>query len=339
MSTTIRLGVVGATGAVGSEIFKILAERNFPFASLRAFASERSAGKIITFKNTEIVIEATNESVFADLDIALFSAGSSITKQYREAAKKAGCLIIDNSSAYRMDTDVPLVVPDVNDEDCKDHQGLIAVPNCSAIMMLMAVAPINKVAPIRRIVVSTYQAVSGAGAKALAELQLQIKELAAGRQPTIKEFPYQIALNLFSHNTPINEVGYNGEEWKVIHESQKILHNENIAITATCVRVPVERAHSESVNMEFIGERPSVDEIRSIISNANGVILMDDQENNHFPMPLEAAGKDNVYVGRIRNDISNPKAIDLFVSGDQLRQGAALTAVRIAEYVIKNNLI
>ncbi len=335
----IRLGVVGATGAVGTEMFKILAERNFPYDSLRAFASERSAGKVIKHKGKDLVIEATTNDIFKDLDIALFSAGSSITKQFRAAAKEAGCLIIDNSSAYRMDSDVPLVIPEINGEDCKGHNGVIAVPNCSAIVMLMAVHPIRLVAPINRIVVSTYQAVSGAGAKALDELVHQTEEVAEGKTPTVSVFPYQIVYNLFSHNTEINEHGYNGEEWKVIHESKKILHDDTISITATCVRVPVQRAHSESINIEFKGERPSLESIREAISKAKGVKLVDDRAANHFPMPLEASGGDDVLVGRIRNDLSNPKAIDIFVSGDQLRKGAALDAIQIAEYMIEKGWI
>ncbi|MBS1903148.1 MAG: aspartate-semialdehyde dehydrogenase [Bacteroidetes bacterium] len=339
MRTDIRLGVVGATGAVGAEMFRVLEQRNFPYASLRAFASERSAGKVVYCNGTQITVEAVNESVFTGLDIALFSAGSSITKQFRAAAKAAGCLIIDNSSAYRMEPDVPLVIPEINGDDCRMHQGLIAVPNCSAIVMLMAVAPLRSLGRIKRIVVSTYQAVSGAGAKALAELEEQTREIVAGKEPTKNALPYQIAFNLFSHNTEINPQGYNGEEWKLIHESQKILHDDSIAITATCVRVPVSRAHSESVNIEFAGPRPSVEAIREVLSNSEGVRLVDDRARNYFPMPIEASGGDDILVGRIREDISNPNAIDLFVSGDQLRKGAALDAVQIAEYILTHDLL
>jgi aspartate-semialdehyde dehydrogenase len=234
-----------------------------------------------------------------------------------------------------MDDDVPLVIPEINGEDALKHKGLIAVPNCSAIVMLMAVYPISKLAPIKRIIVSTYQAVSGAGAKALAELESQTHDVLANRALTPNVLPYQIAFNLFSHNTTINDHGYNGEEWKLIHESKKILHNNDIAISATCIRVPIKRTHSESINIEFIGERPSVDAIRTAIQNAKGVRLVDDRVMNHFPMPIEATGIDDVLVGRIREDISNPKAIDLFVSGDQLRKGAALDAVQIAEYLLQ----
>jgi aspartate-semialdehyde dehydrogenase len=238
-----------------------------------------------------------------------------------------------------MDPEVPLVIPEINGEDIKKHQGLIAVPNCSAIVMLMAVYPISLIQPIKRIVVSTYQAVSGAGAKALAELEDQARSISEGKQVTPKVFPYQTAFNLFSHNTEINEEGYNGEEWKVIHESKKILHDNTISITATCIRVPVMRAHSESINIEFRGSRPSLDEIRTSLSKFPGVKIVDDREKNYFPMPLDASGKDEILVGRIRNDVSNVNAIDLFVSGDQLRKGAALNAVQIAEYLVRNDLL
>jgi aspartate-semialdehyde dehydrogenase len=236
-----------------------------------------------------------------------------------------------------MDEDVPLVIPEINGGDALHHNGLIAVPNCSAIVMLMATYPIYKLASIKRIIVSTYQAVSGAGAKALAELQSQTREIVEGKIPTKSVLPYQIAFNLFSHNTTINDEGYNGEEWKVIQEAKKILHNDTIAIGVTCVRVPVERAHSESINIEFSERRPSLDEIRSALANAPGVMIIDDRENNHFPMPIEASGKDDVFVGRIRDDISNPLAIDIFASGDQLRKGAALDAIQIVEYLIEHS--
>ncbi len=339
MKNELRLGVVGATGAVGQEMFRVLEQRNFPYATLRAFASFRSVGKKVQCKNEEINVELLESNIFADLDIALFSAGSSITKEFRHVAKTAGCLIIDNSSAFRMDDDVPLVIPEINGNDCKDHNGLIAVPNCSAIVMLMAINPIQALQPIKRIIVSTYQAVSGAGAQALAEFEQQTKQIVVGEAPTLKVLPYQIASNLFSHNTPINDEGYNGEEWKLIHESQKILHLPTLSITATCIRVPVQRAHSESINIEFISGRPSVEMIRNVINAAPGVKLVDDSERNYFPMPLEATGGDDILIGRIRHDISNPNAIDLFVCGDQLRKGAALNAVQIAEFVLSNRLL
>ncbi|MEP7234846.1 MAG: aspartate-semialdehyde dehydrogenase [Ignavibacteriota bacterium] len=339
MNKEIRLAVVGATGAVGSEMFRVLEQRDFPFTSLRAFASERSVGRLISCKGKQYPVELTSSEVFKDIDLALFSAGSETTRTFRQAAKDGGCIIVDNSSAFRMDDDVPLVIPEINGEDIRNHNGLIAVPNCSAIVLLMAVYPISRLSTIKRIVVSTYQAVSGAGAKALAELEEQVRDISAGKQITPKVFPFQTAFNLFSHNTPINEAGYNGEEWKVIHESKKILHNDDLSITATCVRVPIMRAHSESINIEFETTRPSVEEIRNALMQFPGVTVVDDRENNYFPMPLDASGKDNILVGRIREDISNPNAIDLFVAGDQLRKGAALDAVQIAEYIVNHNLI
>jgi aspartate-semialdehyde dehydrogenase len=339
MPKEIRLAVVGATGAVGAEMFRVLEERNFPFVSLHPIASERSAGKKIVCNGREYPVEAITPTIFSKIDIALFSAGSEITKAFRKAANDAGCIIIDNSSAFRMAEDVPLVIPEINGEDIKKHQGLIAVPNCSAIVMLMAVYPLSLLQPIKRIVVSTYQAVSGAGAKALAELEEQTRDIVAERQITPKVFPHQIAFNLFSHNTPINDAGYNGEEWKLMHESKKILHDDSITITATCIRVPVKRAHSESINIEFRGSRPTLPQIHEALSKFPGVKVVDDRTANYFPMPLDASGKDDVLVGRIRNDISNPNAIDLFASGDQLRKGAALDAVQIAEYLVEHNLI
>jgi aspartate-semialdehyde dehydrogenase len=285
------------------------------------------------------MLEVLEGASFQGIDIALFSAGSETTKKYRAAFNAAGCIIIDNSSAYRMDADVPLVIPEINGDDALDHHGMIAVPNCSAIVMLMAIYPIYKISPVKRIVVSTYQAVSGAGAKALAELEAQTKDVLEGKSADPKVFPHPIAFNLFSHNTSINEEGYNGEEWKVIHESKKILHDEDIAISATCVRVPVQRAHSESINIEFKSKRPSLEEIRTALSDTPGVKIIDDREANYFPMPLVASGGDDVLVGRLRNDISNPLAIELFASGDQLRKGAALDAVQIAEYLLVHDAI
>lgn len=339
MKKEVSIAVVGATGAVGAEMLNILEERNFPFSSLRVFASERSKGKTVVCKGKEYTLETLEGSSFDGIDIALFSAGSDSTKRFRKQFNDAGCLIIDNSSAFRMDDDVPLVIPEINGKDALHHNGLIAVPNCSAIVMLMAVYPLYQLAKVKRILISTYQAVSGAGAKALAELQSQSREIVEGNVPTINVLPYQIAFNLFSHNTTINDEGYNGEEWKVIHESKKILHDDEIAIGVTCVRVPVERAHSESINIEFVERRPSLRDVHTALENAPGVRIVDDKNNNHFPMPIEASGKDDVLVGRIREDISNPNAIDIFVSGDQLRKGAALDAIQIAEYLLEHGAI
>jgi aspartate-semialdehyde dehydrogenase len=345
----LKIGIVGATGAVGTEMLRVLEERNFPLSELHLFASERSVGKQLMFRGSLIAIEQLTEHSFAELDLALFSAGSEITKKWRSAAEKAGCIIIDNSSAFRMEPGVPLVIPEINADDLREHRGVIAVPNCSTIVMLMAVAPLRKFGAIKRIVVSTYQAVSGAGAAAISELEEETANFLKNRQlPSSKKkqgtiFPYPIAFNLFTHNTPINEAGYNAEEWKMIHETKKILHDENIQVTATCVRVPVFRVHSESVNIEFNTSpgwsRPSVEEIRNTISAFPGAAVVDDRANNHFPMPNEATGLFDVLVGHIRHDVSNPNAIDLFVCGDQLLKGAALDAVQIAESLIEQGLI
>jgi aspartate-semialdehyde dehydrogenase len=346
----LNVGIVGATGAVGTEMLRVLEERNFPLSELHLYASERSVGKKLPFRGSPIAIEPLTEQTFENLDIALFSAGSEITKKWRSTAEKGGCIIIDNSSAFRMEPSVPLVIPEINAEDLGEHHGVIAVPNCSTIVMLMAVAPLRKFGAIKRIVVSTYQAVSGAGAAAIRELEEETANFLTNKQlPNSKKqsgaiFPHPIAFNLFAHNTVINSAGYNAEEWKMIHETKKILHDENIQVTATCVRVPVFRVHSESVNIEFDASspgwsRPSVEEIREAISEFPGAAVVDDRANNHFPMPNEATGLYDVLVGHIRHDVSNPNAIDLFVCGDQLLKGAALDAVQIAESLIEQGLI
>jgi aspartate-semialdehyde dehydrogenase len=348
----IRLGIVGATGAVGTELLRVLEARNLAFSELHLFASDRSIGKTVLFRNAPVILEKVSPESFHSLDIAIFSAGSDITKQWREAAKKAGCIIIDNSSAFRMEPGVPLVIPEINSADLSAHQGFIAVPNCSTIIMLMAVAPLRTLGKIKRIVVSTYQAVSGAGAKAIRDLDEEAANFVrTGVVERGKDsiFPYPIAFNLFCHNTTVNEAGYNAEEWKMIQETKKILHDDSILITATCVRVPIFRVHSESVNIELEPppfqeggsgwSRPSVEEIRKSLAAFEGVDVMDDRVGNHFPMPNETTGKFNVSVGHIRQDVSNPNAIDLFVCGDQLLKGAALDAVQIAECLVEHNLV
>jgi aspartate-semialdehyde dehydrogenase len=345
----LRIGIVGATGAVGTEMLRVLEERNFPLSELHLYASERSVGKPLAFRGSPIIIEQLTERSFEGLDIALFSAGSEITKKWRSAAEKGGCIIIDNSSAFRMEQGVPLVIPEINATDLRGHHGIIAVPNCSTIVMLMAVAPLRKFGAIKRIVVSTYQAVSGAGAAAIRELEeetanfLKNKQLPNSKKQPGAIFPHPIAFNLFAHNTAINSAGYNAEEWKMISETKKILHDENIQVTATCVRVPVFRVHSESVNIEFDASpgwsRPSVEAIREAISEFPGAAVVDDRANNHFPMPNEATGLYDVLVGHIRHDVSNPNAIDLFVCGDQLLKGAALDAVQVAESLIEQGLV
>jgi len=335
MSPGYHIAIAGATGAVGTEFLRVLEKHRFPIASLRLLASERSEGKKITFAGETFTVQRLTEGSFDGVQIAFFSAGASRSKQFAPAAVQAGAVVIDNSSAFRMDPQVPLVVPEINLEDAREHHGIIANPNCSTIIMLMAVAPLHRLSRIRRIVVSTYQSASGAGAQAMQELLDQTAAVLEGKEVTPRVLPHQIAFNLFSHNSAMNAWGYNEEEWKMIHESRKILHEPELAITATCVRVPVLRAHSESINIEFANRRPSVEEARQALSRFPGVKLVDDRERNHFPMPIEASEREEVLVGRIREDVSNPMALDLFVSGDQLLKGAALNAVQIAEGMIE----
>jgi aspartate-semialdehyde dehydrogenase len=334
MSSWYHVAIAGATGAVGTEFLRVLERHRFPIASLRLLASERSEGKRIRFAGEELVVQRLTENAFEGVQIAFFSAGASRSRQFAPAAVKAGAVVIDNSSAFRMDPQVPLVVPEINIDDAQHHQGIIANPNCSTIIMLMAVAPLHRRWRARRVVVSTYQAASGAGAQAMQELLDQTAAILEGKEVTPRVLPHQIAFNLFSHNSAVNEYGYNEEEWKMIHESRKILHEPELAITATCVRVPILRAHSESINIEFAERRPSVEEARQALSEFPGVKVVDDRERNHFPMPIEATDREEVLVGRIREDVSNPLALDLFVSGDQLLKGAALNAVQIAETMI-----
>jgi aspartate-semialdehyde dehydrogenase len=325
-----HVAIVGATGAVGTEFLQLLEQREFPLASLRLLASERSAGRSLRFRGREQTVYQLDGDSFQGCDIAFFSAGASRSRQFAPAAVQAGAVVIDNSSAFRMDPDVPLVVPEINPEDIAWNKGVIANPNCSTIIMLMAVAPLRKVGKIKRIVVSTYQAASGAGAMAMQELLDQTRQVLKNEPITPMVFPHPIAFNLFSHNTRIDETGYNEEERKMILESRKILHDENLKITATCIRVPVLRAHSESVNVEFEGPRPSLNAIREALHGFPGVRLVDDVEHNHFPMPIEATGSDETLVGRIRADLSNDRAIDMFVCGDQILKGAALNGYQIA---------
>jgi aspartate-semialdehyde dehydrogenase len=328
--TPKNVAIAGATGAVGAEFMSVLEKRNFPIKNIKFLASARSVGKKITFKGEEFPVEEMTNNSFKGVDIALFSAGASRSRDFATAVVDAGCVMVDNSSAFRMDPNVPLVVPEINPEDVKWHKGIIANPNCSTIIMLMAVYPIYKLSRVKRIIVSTYQAASGAGAKAMDELKEQAADFLAGRPVKKEVLPHQIAFNLFSHNTKIGADGYNEEEVKMIKESNKILHDADLKITATCVRVPVLRAHSESVSLET-ERKLDLDEIRKAIAAFPGCQVVDDREANYFPMPLEATGKDDCLVGRIRYDNVLDNGIALFVCGDQLLKGAALNAVQIAE--------
>jgi len=324
--------IMGATGAVGTEFLRLLEERNFPLKSLKLLASSRSAGKKLEFRGEDLVVEELTEKSFDGVELVLASAGGSLSKKFAPAAVAAGAVVVDNTSAFRMDPAVPLVIPEVNPEDIAEHNGIIANPNCSTIIMNLPVWPLHKAWPIRRVVVSTYQAASGAGAAAMAELQEGARAMLDGKPFTPKVLPHQAAFNVFCHNSDVGPNGYNVEEMKMLLETQKIFHAPEILITATCVRVPVLRAHSEAINIEFI-DPVTEDQVRDALADAPGVRVVDDREKSYFPMPLDASGQDDVLVGRIRPDMSQPggTGIEMFVSGDQIRKGAALNAVQIAE--------
>jgi len=328
------VAVVGATGAVGEEMVLILEERDFPVKELKVFASERSLGKKIEFRNREIPVETLSDDSFKGVDIALFSAGTECSKIWAPVAVKSGCVVIDNSSQWRMDPDVPLVVPEVNPHDLKWHKGIIANPNCSTIQMVVALKPIHDVAKIKRIVVTTFQSVSGTGKKAMDELLQQTADLLNFREIKCNVYPHQIAFNVLPHIDKFLENGYTKEEMKMVNETRKIMGDPSIRITATTVRVPVFRGHSESVNIET-EKKLSANEVRAILASAPGVIVFDAPEKNVYPLPVDVAGKDEVYVGRIREDESIPNGINMWIVADNLRKGAALNAVQIAEKLIE----
>lgn len=333
MSYQPVVAIVGVTGAVGAEFIATMDKRNFPVRKLKALASARSAGRTIDFRGEKIAIEELTERSFEGVDIALFSAGGGISRKFAPAAVKAGAVVVDNSSAFRMDPNVPLVIPEINAGRIRDHKGIIANPNCSAITALVPLWPIHRQNRIKRMIVSTYQAASGAGAAAMEELVESTRAYLDGRPFTPKVIPLPYAFNVFSHNTAIDpETGYNDEETKVIKETRKIFEDEQIAIGVTCVRVPVLRAHCEAITFEC--EKPINEaDVRAILSNAPGVKIVDDRAKNYFPMPIDASGQDDVLVGRIRKDLSDPsgRSISMFVSADQLLKGAALNAIQIAE--------
>lgn len=334
MSKTVA--IVGATGAVGQEFLHVLEKRNFPVKEIKLFASRRSAGKILKFRGEDIPVEELKESSFHNVEIALFSAGSSVSKEFAPAAVSLGTIVVDNSSAFRMEPEVPLVIPEINPGDAGLHKGIIANPNCSTIIMLMAIYPVHKLYRVKKITVSTYQAASGAGAAAMKELEDQARAYLEGKDVPVKVLPYQLAFNLFSHNSAVDpETGYNQEEIKMIKETKKILHDTEIQVSPTCIRVSTFRAHAESITLEL--ENPAdLEEIREAYRQFPGVKLVDDREKNYFPMPLEVAGKFEVYVGRLRYDYEDKsrKKIHLFAAGDQLLKGAALNAVQIAELLL-----
>jgi aspartate-semialdehyde dehydrogenase len=336
-----NVAVVGATGAVGQEFLALLAERNFPIKSLKLLASSRSAGKKIKFKGEDITVEELRHDSFNGIELVLSSAGGSISKEYMPSAVKSGAVVVDNTSYFRMNPDVPLVVPEINPEDIKKHKGIIANPNCSTIIMLLPLFPLYKAFGVERVQACTYQAASGAGAVAMEELRLESLALADGKAFNRTVIPHQYAFNLFPHNSSYNDgspeksklhapTGYCEEEWKMVCETHKIFGDSNLRVNATCVRVPVLRAHSESLNIR-LSKKATVADIYNVLRGAPGVEILEDPSKNRWPMPIDASGKDPVLVGRVRVDQSQDNAFDLWVVGDQIRKGAALNAIQIAE--------
>lgn len=340
MNRTYSVAIAGATGAVGAEMLQVLEERRFPLSNLKLLASSRSAGKRIEFGGRELVVEELCNDSFKGVDIVLFSAGGALSRKFRDAVTGSGAVMIDNSSAFRMDDDVPLVIPEVNGDDLEGHRGVIANPNCSTTILLIVLAPLHRAKKLRRIVASTYQAASGAGAKAMQELIDQTRQVLEEKPITPQAFAHRIAFNLIPHIDAFQDNGYTREELKMLYETRKMLHVPDLQVSCTCVRVPVVRAHSEALNLEF--ENPiTADEARELLSAAPGVKVVDDPAELLYPMPIDASGKDDVLVGRIRQDISRSdgRGLDIFISGDQILKGAALNAVQIAEALIERNLL
>jgi len=333
-----HVAIVGATGMVGQEFIKVLVQRKFPMASLQLYASDRSAGRKVFVGHQEMIVKETAGDSFNNVDIALFSAGSEISKHFAPIAAKAGALVIDNSAAWRMDSRVPLVVPEVNAEDIKKHKGIIANPNCSTIQMVVALYPLHKVNPIKRITVATYQSVSGTGIAAVEELTKQAKTVLDGGNVVPHVYAHQIAFNLLPEIDVFLENGYTKEEWKMLEETRKIMHAETLAVSATCVRVPVFVSHSEAIQAEFTDYMPP-DEARAILSKAPGVKVLDDPNVSLYPQPWLAAGTDDVYVGRIRSDASLMNGLVMWVVSDNIRKGAALNAVQIAEEAVNQGWV
>jgi len=338
MAKSYRVAIAGATGVVGNEMLETLEKRNFPVSELKLLASARSAGKTMNFHGKDVVIQELTKDSFKDVDIALFAAGGDVSKEFAKTVVDSGCVMIDNSSAFRMDPEVPLVVPEVNPEDVFKHKGIIANPNCTTAIMCVAVYPLHKAKGLKRMVASTYQAASGGGAKAMKELEIQTKDVLEGKEPVVQAMAQRIAFNLFPHIDVFQDNGYTKEEMKMVNETRKIMHIPGVQISCTCVRVPVFRAHSESLNLEFENEI-TPEEAREILRNSKGVEVCDDPANKIYPMPIDATGKYDVLAGRIRQDISrsDKRGLDIFVSGDQLLKGAALNAVQIAEVLISKD--
>lgn len=330
ISSHKHIAIVGATGAVGIEMIRVLERRNYPVASMRLLASPRSAGKSLEFRGEKIVVEPLNEMSFEGIDIALFSAGGGISKEFAPHAVKAGAIVVDNSSAFRMDPGVPLIVPEINAADAASHAGILANPNCTTAITLMAVYPLHQAFGLKRIIASSYQAVSGTGARAIEELRDQVEAISGGRPVTREVYPHQIAFNVLPHVDSFLDDGYTREEMKMQNEGRRIMHLPDFTASVTCVRVPVYRAHSVAVTAEF-EESVSIEKAREILMAAPGIILYDDPSKDIYPMPIECSGEDDCRVGRLRLDCALPNALTFWVSGDQLLKGAALNAVQIAE--------
>jgi len=338
LSQGYSVAVVGATGAVGEEMLKILAQRDFPVKNLKAFASERSEGKLVNFKEENVKVENLTSASLKNIDIALFSAGASISKEFSPRFAREGAVVIDNSSAFRMEEDVPLVVPEVNPQAVEKHRGIIANPNCSTIQLVVAINPIHQRAKIKRIIVSTFQSVSGTGREAIIELRKQTEDYLNGKPLKKEVYPHRITFNLLPHIGDFLPSGYTEEEMKLVNETRKIMEDPAINVTATCVRVPVFISHSEAVTLET-ETHLSAGEVREILSCAPGVVVQDEPENNVYPLPAGAAGRDEVFVGRIREDESTSNSINLWIVSDNLRKGAALNTIQIAELLIQKGLV
>ena len=336
MKKGFRVAIVGATGMVGQEFIKVLEQRNFPMDSIELLASDRSAGKKLFVNHRELVVKETTPESFKKIDIALFSAGAETSRYFSPIAAQSGAVVIDNSSAFRMDPKVPLVVPEVNPEDIKWHNGIIANPNCSTIQMVVALQPLHKANPIKRLVAATYQAVSGTGSAAVEELTEQAKQVLDGQTTVPHVYPHQIAFNILPEIDVFLDNAYTKEEWKMVEETRKIMHAPDIAISAVCVRVPVFIGHSEALHIEF-SQPMSPDEAKRILAQAPGIKILDDPAISLYPQPWSAAGTDEVFVGRIHRDASHPNGLVMWVVADNLRKGAALNAVQIAEEMIKRD--
>ena len=333
-----RIAVIGATGVVGQVLLRILEQRRFPASSIRLCASERSVGKRLAVNGRELPIEAPTPELLGEVDIVFISAGSDVSRELAPLAVERGALVVDKSAAFRMDPNVPLVVPEVNGDDILDHRGIVSVPNCSTTPLVMALKPLHDVNPVVRVVVDTYQSVSGTGKAAVEELRTQTPRVLDGEAASPSAYPHQIAFNALPHIEPFNENGYTGEELKMLHETRKILHAPDLRVSATCVRVPVMVSHSEAVHVEFthpIGPG----EVREILSGFPGVSVVDDPEDAVYPMPVDAEGRDEVFVGRIRQDISHPNGVAMWLVSDNLRKGAALNGIQIAEEVLSRGLL